>query len=236
MTKRLLYFPLFLVIFFCYAVAFGQENPDQNAWTEKKLGKVIIRADRAAQKKQWPRAIRLGEQMLQGLKVLNQPSDVRYIKLLKNLNKYYYQAQRLNEIAERIQKTYELAREHLGIADDATIVSRWLYYKLLTSNKEYTKAVPLVLESISILGESERDQYKLHGCLRKLYSLYGITGQLEGEEKTLMQLLALNKQLLGDGIDDNLEIILNLAKNYCLQKKAPEFNRLMTDYNLKYEC
>jgi len=89
---------------------------------------------------------------------------------------------------------------------------------------------------MSILGESEDAQHRFHHYLKQLYSLYGITGQLEEEEKTLMELLKLNKTLLGNDLDDNFEIILNLAKNYCLQKKAPEFNQLMMTYNLKYEC
>lgn len=236
MTRGLLYLPFLLLVFFSHSVVFGQASSDQTDWTEKKLGKIIMRADRAARKRQWSRAIRHGEHMLQGLKVLNQPSDARYIKLLKNINKYYDQANQLHKVAPRVKRAYDLSREHLGIADDATVVSRRLYYKLLTSHKDYKGAIPLVLESTSILGESEEDLYKLHRYLQQLYSLYGITGQLKKEEKTLLKLLKLNKRLFGDDLNDNLNIILNLAKNYCLQRKAPQFNQLMASYNLKYEC
>lgn len=236
MARRFFYLSFLLFALLNHSVVRSQTVADQTEWTERELGKVIMRADRAARKKQWSRAIKYGEKTMQGLEVLNKPTDARYIAQLKNLNKYYDKAKQLNNVAARVKKAYELSRDNLGIADSITIASRQIYYKLLTTNKKYIEAIPLVLEGMSILGEGVDDQYIMHHYLKRLYSLYGITGQRKKEEEALKELLELNQELEGDDVKDNLDIILNLAKNYCIQKKAVEFNQLMTKYNLKYEC
>jgi len=229
--KRSLLFTLLLFVFFVYPV-----DADEAHWTEKKLGTVIIKADNAARKKKWARAIKFGEQMLIGSNTLDKHSDARYINLLKNLNKYYYKATRLNEISPRVIEAYQLSKEHLGPEHNTTIMSRNLYYKLLTMNKKYQQAIPLVLENISIFEKRKKEEYRLIHYLKQLYSLYGLTDQFEKEEETLLKLLETNRRSFGNDDEDNIKIILSLAQNYCHQKKLDEFNQLITSHHLKYYC
>jgi|TARA_R110002073_G_scaffold211794_7_gene372169 hypothetical protein len=205
-------------------------------WTEKKLGKAILKADKAARQEKWSRAIRYGEKMLLGSLKLDQKSDTRYINQLKNLNYYYDQANRLPEISARLLEAYLLSTEHLGLSHNTTIVSRQLYYKLLISEKKYPGAIALVLESMSILGKNEEDNFKMHRYLKQLYSLYGLTGQLQQEEKTILEFMKLNIQLFGRNEEDFKKVIVVLAKNYCRQRKLNKFNQLIFYYNLKYSC
>jgi len=229
--KRSLFFPFLLLVFFVYPV-----NADETRWTEKKLGTAIIKADNAARKKKWSRAIKFGEQMLVGSNALNQHNDARYINLLKNLNIYYYKANRLKEIAPRVIKAYQLSKKYLGPKHNTTIICRNLYYKLLTMNKDYQQAISLVLENISIVEKRKKEDYRLIHYLKQLYSLYGLTGQFKKEEKTLLKLLKTNRQSFGNDDEDNIKIILNLAQNYCRQRKLDEFNQLITSHRLKYYC
>lgn len=113
---------------------------------------------------------------------------------------------------------------------------RTLYYKLLISNKSYSAAIPLVLENISILKEGRNDNYKHLQYLKQLYSLYGLSGQLQKEETTLKEFLSLSKTFYNRSDEDNINVIINLANNYCRQGKLDEFQRLADQYNLKYFC
>jgi len=103
-TRRLFYLFFLLFALLSHSIVRGHPVAGQTEWTERELGNIIMRADRAARKKQWSRAIRYGEKMLKGLEILNQPSDARYIKQLKNLNKYYDQVHQLNKVASRVKK------------------------------------------------------------------------------------------------------------------------------------
>lgn len=235
MRKRRRYLPLLLLVFLGHLLS-GPLCAASTDWTERKLGKVIIKADKAARKKQWSRAIKYGERMLQGTRALDQQSDARYINLLKNLNRYYDRAQRLNDVANRVKEAYILSRQHLGSTHETTMMSRTLYYKFLMSNRDYKGAINLVLENISILGKSEEDDYRLLHYLKQLYSLYGITNQLEPEETTLLRYLEKSRELFGENGEDNAKVIWILAQNYCRQKKILDFNRLKEIHNLKYVC
>lgn len=231
MKRIYVFIPFLLLVFLINTVA-----ADETYWTEKKLGKVILKADKAARQKKWARAIMYGEQMLEGCKALDKPIDARYINQLKNLNYYYDKANRLKEIPSRISEAYNLSKKYLGPVNNTTILSRNLYYKLLILDREYYQAIDLVLESISILKENEDDKFKLHGRLKSLYSLYGLTGQLELEEKTLLQFIELNGELVGKDDDNISGVIVILAKNYCRQKKLEKFAQLVDFYGLKYTC
>lgn len=238
MKRRLYYLPFLLLIYLTCLVN-ANETPratDGINWSEKKLGKIILKADKAAMRKKWNRAIRYGEKMLSGSRALDRKNDPRYINLLKNLNVYYDKAGRIQEIPKRIEEAYLSSRKYLGAGHKTTRESRSLYYKLIILNKAYQSAIPLVLENISILGESREDKHQLYQYLKQLYSLYGLTGQLEKEEKTLLEFLALNRYLYGLDDEDNSKIILNLAKNYCLQKKIDKFEKLARAHNLHYFC
>jgi len=231
MKRCFLFFPFLLLIFLVHPVHANETN-----WTEKKLGKVIIRADRAAQQKKWARAIKYGERMIVGSKALDQHNDVRYINLLKSLNKYYDKANRLQEVAPRVLEAYQLSKKHFDPEHNTTIICRTLYYKLLTLNKRYQQAIPLVQENISIFENRDKEEYRLIHYLTQLYSLYALTHQYEKEEKTLVKLLEINKRTFGNDDEDNINIILRLAQNYCRQEKHDKFNQLIASQNLKYYC
>lgn len=223
-------------LFLTFLLMMFTAPPAQADWTEEKLGKVILKADKAARQKKWGRAIKYGEQMLEGASALNQISDARYINLLKTLNRYYDKTGRLDDVTPRVRQAYILSQKHLGAGHETTMMSRLLYYKLRISHKDYRGAIPLVLENISILGKNEQDDYRRLHYLKQLYSLYGITGQLEKEEKTLLHYLDLSTQLLGENDEDNAKVIWVLVQNYCRQRKFDEFEKLIASHNLKYFC
>lgn len=231
MKRICIFIPFLLLLFLVYPVSAIETD-----WTEKKLGKAILKADKAARQNRWSRAIKYGEKMLLGSLKLDQKSDARYINQLKNLNYYYDQANRLPDISARLLEAYLLSKEHLGLSHNTTIVSRQLYYKLLISEKKYPGAIALVLESMSILGKNEEDNLKMHRYLKQLYSLYGLTGQLQQEEKTILEFMKLNIQLFGRNEEDFKKVIVVLAKNYCRQRKLDKFIQLVSDHDLKYIC
>lgn len=231
MKKGLLFLSFLLLMFLITPV-----NASQKDWTEKKLGKVIVKADKAAQQKKWSRAIKYGEQMLEGSDVLNHHSDPRYINLLRNLNRYYDKANRLEEVGSRVIEAYRLSIEHLGQTHETTMTSRNLYYKLLIKRRDYQTAIGLVEENMFIYERRAQEGYRIHYYLTQLFSLYGITGQFEKEEKALLRLLEINRLLFGKEDQDNAEIIMNLAKNYCRQKKQIKFNQFVKLHDLKYIC
>jgi len=208
----------------------------QSRWTEEKIGRIAVKADQAATKKDWSRAIRYGEKMLSASAELYLFSDIGYINRLKTLNRYYDKAGRLQEVPHRIETAYTLSKKHLGPKHHAAKVSHLLYYKLVVANKNYMKAIELVQENIAGLETDKDDGFRLLHYLKQLYSLYNLTEQLEQEEQILQKVLTLNTQLMGNALEDNRTIIISLAKNYCRQQKLAAFNALMEKYDLKYEC
>lgn len=233
MKRNLHYLPFLFFILFSHPVI-GQPAGNQIKWTEEKLGKIIIKADKEARKKQWSHAIIYGEQILKAVQSLNQHSDARYINQIKTLNRYYDKSDRLEEVAPRVKEAYILSQKYMAPDHDTTMMCRLLYYKLLISTKDYKGAIPLVLENISLLGKN--DDYRLLHYLKQLYSLYGITAQHEREEKTLLKYLEKSQLIFDDSDEDTIKAIWILAQNYCRQKKSHEFNQLIKTYNLKYEC
>lgn len=231
MKSRWIFLPLLLLTLLVSPVAATEID-----WTEKKLGKIILKADRAARQKKWSRAIKYGKQMLAGSRTLDQKSDDRYINLLKNLNRYYGSANRLQEIPAQVKEAYSLSKRHLGPTHETTMISRNLFYKYLIATKDYGNATRLVEENLFIFENHTAENYRIHHYLMQLYSLYGITNQLKKEETTLLRLLSLNKRLFGDDDQDNRKIILNLARNYCRQKDFEKFEKIITANRLKYKC
>jgi len=230
-----IYLPFLLFVFLGHTTA-GYGAQEETNWTEKKLGKIILKADRAARQKKWQRAITYGEQVLKGVRVLDRPEDARYITQLKNLNRYYDKAGRLNEVPGRVKEGYMLSREYLGVRHGTTMMSRTLYYKFLIFARNYTGAITLVQENITSLRESKNEDYRRHHYLKQLYSLYEMTGQLEKEEQTLLRFLKLDKRMFDSTDEENRKVFLSLANNYCRQKKFEKFNRLIKAHNLKYVC
>lgn len=233
MRRKVFILPLLLLTFMIFAVSVSANEP---VWTEKRLGKMIIRADHAAHQKKWGRAIKYGEQMLEGSHALDQESDARYINQLKSLNRYYDRAGRLQEVTTRVSKAYFLSRKYLGIKHSTSKVSRLLYYKTLISQKNYGSAIPLVLESISTLGNDENNKFQKLHYLEQLLSLYGFTGQFKKQEKSLLQFLDLNTESFGSQDKSNTKVIEILAKNYCRQKQLDKFSKLNSKYQLHLNC
>lgn len=222
----------FLMLAFLNHTIFASETE----WTEKKLGKISLATAKAADKNRWSRAIKYGEQMLKASEALDKPNNARYLAFLKNLNRYYDKAGRLNEVPSRVIKAYSLSKKYLGVAHPTTKMSRTLLYKLHISNQDYKAAIPLVLENITILKQKPEADYNQHQYLKQLYSLYAMTGQLDLEEKTLLKFLELDKRLYSSSDHDNIKIIQNLANNYCLQGKFKKFNELISQHRLHYIC
>jgi len=225
---------LYLVILGC---VFSKPTlSDQTDWTEEKIGKLAVKADQAARRNKWARAIKYGEQMLSGSAILFEQHEEDYITRLKTLNRYYDKRGRLLEVSDRVKKAYFLSKKHLNRTHDASKISRLLYYKLLIAEKDYERAIDLVVENISLLEAGGDEEFRKLHYLGQLFSLYGLTKQYSLEEKTLEEMLALNKRLMGDSLKDNIEIIMNLGKNYCLQNKIKDYTDLMKEYALKFIC
>ncbi|PHZ85073.1 hypothetical protein [Paremcibacter congregatus] len=235
MERRSLYLP-FCIVFLCNIMVVAPAFSDQTSWTEEKIGKLAVRADKAAARQEWTRAIKYGEKMLEGSKAFYGPEAPYTVTRLKALNRYYDKAGRLDEISGRVKKAYHLSKEHFRPSHTTMVTSRLLYYKTLLAQKDFKGAIPLVLENISILRDNRDDAFKRLHYLGQLHGLYGATSQPAKQETTLLELLELNKKLVGTDIESNMKIIMNLAKSYCLQNKPEEFKKLMQTYDLKFEC
>lgn len=207
-----------------------------NKWTEKKLGKIIVKADRASRKKQWDRAVSYGEKVLEGSLALDQKSDQRYINLLKNLNVYYDHSNRPNRDPSRIKEAYILSKMHLGPTHKTTFTSRNLLYKKYISQKKYREAIPLARENIQYNPKRTDSEFREYYYLTQLYSLYGLTEQFDKEEDTLKHMIDIARDIFGEEDEEYKKTILNLAKNYCRQKKYTPFTKLTKEHNLKYIC
>ena len=235
MERRSLYLPFFIV-FLLNVMVIAPATADQISWTEEKIGKLAVKADKAATRKKWARAIKYGEEMLTASKAFHGADAPYTITRLKTLNRYYDKAGRLGEIHVRVKNAYQLSKKHFRPIHETTKTSRLLYYKSLLSQENYKGVIPLVLENISILRKTKDDDFRRLHYLGQLHGLYGMTGQSIQQEKILHRQLSLNKHLIGEHLEDNIKIIMNLAKNYCVQKKVDEFKELIQIYDLKFEC
>ncbi|PHZ84743.1 hypothetical protein CRD36_10685 [Paremcibacter congregatus] len=205
-------------------------------WTEEEIGKVAVKADKAATKKHWEKAIRYGERMLKGSEALYGQDSPYYTSRLKTLIRYYDKAGHLDQIPEKVEKAYIQSKKYFDPKHDTATISRLVYYKLLITQKKFSKAIPLVYENMAILKNTEDDDFRKLHYLGQLNGLYGITGQFVLQEKILLEQLDLNKRLIGLTTKDNIKIIMNLAKNYCRRKLDAEFDTLVQTYGLKYKC
>ncbi|MFC3052551.1 hypothetical protein [Kordiimonas pumila] len=227
---RLLYM-MFIVLLLSHVVTAASTD-----WTDHKKVKLEEKAAKAAKQGKWSLAIKYGEKALTANEALKSEAPEHYLNTLKNLNSYYEKANRLDEIEPRLEKAYTLSKQHLGVAHTTTYVSRNLLYKSLISKEAYERAIPLLREAITTLGTAPYADIKRHHYLKQLYSLYGLTGALENEEKALIEFLALDKSLYGTNDADNIKIIQNLANNYCLQNKIEAFNKITRTHDLRFAC
>lgn len=231
MKIRWIYLPFLIIVFFNQSVISAETE-----WTERKLGRLSLKAAQAAEHKKWSDAIKYGEQLLEAAKVLDKPNSPRYIKFLKDLNRYHDKAGRLKEVSSSIEEAYFLSKELLGVDHPTTKMSRTLYYKLHIANQNYIEAIPLVIENITVLKEENGDHHKHLQYLKQLYSLYGLSGKLAEEEEALIEYLNLSKLFYKISDEDNIKIIVNLANNYCRQGKMEKFNQLIERHKLEYYC
>ena len=211
-------------------------NATPPVYTEEKLGKLALKADTAAERKNWSRAIKYGERTFLASSFLYEKNDLRYITHHKNLNRYYDKAGRIREASEGIKEAYLLSKQHLDPKHNVSTINRLLYYKLLIKEQNYADAIPIVLENIALLSSNKEDSFRLYHYLKQLYSLYAFTGNLEKEEQTLIKFLNLDKWLVDSNRQENLNVIIQLAKNYCKQDKIEEFNALVASHKLDYFC
>ncbi|PHZ86513.1 hypothetical protein [Paremcibacter congregatus] len=210
---------------------------DQPGWAkEERIGRLAVQADHAAARKNWAKAIKYGEQMLEKAAAVYPETDIRYLSRLKTLNRYYDKADRLQDVEKRVTMAYMLSKSRLGPQHHISEVSRLLYYKLLIANKDFPPAIEVVQENISLLGESESDNFSKMDYMVQLFSLYGMTGQAEKEAQAVEAYLALYRDLVGGSTKEILPIIITLAKNYCSQKRLLAFQKLMQSYDLAYIC
>ena len=235
MKRRLPYLPFLLLLFFSQTIATGT-IAEPTGWTEEKIGKIAVKADKAATRNKWSRAIKYGERFLAAAEELYGKDHPRYVTRLKTLNRYYDKSGKLDKVAERVRLAYSLSKKLFKRDHDTVKVSHLLYYKLVVAQKDYSAAIPLVLKNIEMLSEAEDDLFKKLHYLGQLHGLYGITNQLERQETILVERLALSQKLMGPQLEDNLKIIMNLGKTYCLQGKKLAFNKLMQTHKLKFEC
>lgn len=239
--------PLYLSCLLLLSIVTTQINwaqADQGNWTEEKVGKLSVKADRAAMRKKWRLAIKYGEEMLKGSAALYDVNDPTYITRLKNLNRYYDKAGRLTEVAGRVKLAYELAKAHLEPSHSVATTSRVLYYKLLLTQKKYQEAIPVVYLNMSTLTKSKDDQFRKLHYFRQLYALYGLTGQFEKEEEYILNYIHLHEELIGElKTDGDLEedkddelILKRLVQNYCRRELTDKIKALTQKYDLKYIC
>ncbi|MBL4830027.1 MAG: hypothetical protein JKY55_09110 [Aliivibrio sp.] len=185
MKKRPLY--LFCLILLCLITTqINWAQADQSNWTEEKVGKLSVKADRAATRKNWRLAIKYGERILEGSAALYEVNDPTYITRLKNLNRYYDKAGRLTEVAGRVKLAYELAKDNLEPSHSVATTCRALYYRLLITQKKHQEAIPVVYFNMSTLTKGKDDQFRKLHYFRQIYALYGLTGQFEKEEEALV--------------------------------------------------
>lgn len=234
--KRKRHHITFLFLVFLCSMISGSISAEQTDWTEEKLGKVALKADKASMRKNWPQAIKNGERMLEGATALYPENDLGYISRLKTLNRYYDKAGRLQEVSVRIIKAYRLSKKNMGPKHHSSRISRLLYYKLMVAEKNYNGAIPLVQEYISLLGVNESENFKKLHYFTQLYSLYGLTGRLAKQEDILLKFITLSNQLLGPDDKNTAKAHKLLAINYCRQGKHNKFIALQIKHNLHYTC
>ena len=204
--------------------------------TEKTIKKNIVKAHKAAARKRWSKAIKYGKRAAAGYAEIGPKEAMPYVVLLVKLNGYYDKAGKLTTAASSLEEAYGLAEKILPDKHEAAVASRDLYYKLLISKKRFLDAIPIVLRNVSIYENDKVEDYKAPHYLTQLYSLYGLTRQFELEEKTLLNLHALNLRIFGEDEHLNKQVMLSLARNYCRQQKRPEFDELVKIHDLKYVC
>lgn len=205
-------------------------------WADDTLGKLIVRADKAARGAKWNKAIKYGERAITRADQLVPPQSLRYINLLKNVNDYYEKVGRSAEIRPRIKRAYDLAATTLGPDHAATRDTRAHYLAQLLAEKKYMLAIPLVTETIDSLKRTEEEEYSLPKLYTTLYSLYALTGDFAKEQITLEILLKLNLKLYVPEAESTRRILMDLAINYCRQNEQQKFNQLTGEYSLKLVC
>ena len=233
------------LILLCFALLhIAGVQAEQINWTEEKLGKLSVKADRAAMRKKWRLAIKYGEKMLEGSAALYEINDPNYIYRLKNLNRYYDKAGRLTEVAGRVKLAYELANKHLPPNHSAATTCRVLYYKLLIAQKNFHEAIPVIHLNMSTVTKSKDDQFRKLYYFRQLYALYGLTAQFKKEEQALLDYIHLHEGIIGklqtdghlEGDEDDELILRRLVQNYCRRNMPDKIKELAQKYNLTYIC
>lgn len=205
----------------------------KTVWTEKEFGKLGNIAEKLARRDRWEEAIEVGEEMVQASLFLDNTKAERYVGSLTELLSYYNKAEKLSLVADLVKETYELSKIHRGIDHYSTQRNRTFFYKVLIAEQNYHAAIPLVLENVQLYSQNSQETFRLYHYYKQLYSLYGLTGQYEQEERAINKVIEMRFDLVGD---NDPEQIYSLAQNLCRQDKFEAFKELALEHSLKYSC
>lgn len=193
-------------------------------------------ADQAVRRQNWSVAIIHAEKLVEANQVLFGLNSKNYIASLVRLNRYHSRAKRLHDIPEPLERTYKLSKKQLGVSHDLTVISRFLFYKFLVSDKQYERAILLVKENLSCLGSGKEKEERLRRYLNQLRFLYALTDKFEEEERVLLQLIQMDSEAEDYAYGDHKQMIADLARNYCRRKMLFKFSDLVKERNLYYFC
>ena len=220
----------------CIALASAAFSAEPSDWSKKKISQITIEADKAERTKNWALAIELGEQLLQANRARYGKENARCLASLIRLNGFYHRANRLTEVAGRLEQAYLLSKKRLGINDKQTTKTRFLFYKFLVADKQYDKAILLVEENLNNIKPSIKQNDRQRRYLNQLRFLYGIKGDYEKEALILQQVILLGTGQSGYDYRDHKKAVLDLARNYCRRKLLREFTDFVKEQKLYYFC
>ena len=220
----------------CFAFASTAVFAAPADWSKRKISQITIEADKAARSKNWSLAIELSEQVLQANKARYGIKNTKYVAALIRLNRFHHKANRLAEIAARLEEAYLLSKKQLGVGDKQTSKSRFLFYKFLVGDKQYDRAISLVEENLDNIKAGRRADDRLRRYLNQLRFLYGIKGDYEKEAEILKQVILLGIGQSDYDNRDHKKAIMDLARNYCRRNLLREFTDFVKEQKLYYFC
>jgi hypothetical protein len=207
-------------------------NPD---WTMAKLDNYQKKMEKAANAKALGRAIRYGEQALEGCRELRGDKDELCITLATKNATYYYQKDLHPRHAEEIEAAYRLALAEQGPDHHNTNSLRDIYYHVLLRQKHFQQAIPVLRKMLQVEGERANEPSQTMRLTLQLYGLYYLTEQVAEAEAVLETLLPLVAQALGKQEDYNA-VAVALAEAYCARKNHHQFFTFVREHGLDMRC
>ncbi|NIB43445.1 hypothetical protein HBA55_27800 [Pseudomaricurvus alkylphenolicus] len=190
---------------------------------DKKLHRLSLKMEKAAQKGRWQRVISLGQSAQMTCEALRSKRDPGCISIRVRQAIAYYRSGNAAEHIADIAQTYHLSQSVLGIDHFSTERTRDIYHQMLMDGEQYEAVIPLVIEYIEVERSKNNDQFKILDRLIQLYALYHVTAQYDREESVLNQMLELSEKLLGAEDKYSIRIAIRLAVKYCSEKRYHDF-------------